>query len=105
VVPVGDLIASQEERINRGSAVILVTSAGYQSLAIPLRRLVSRGVAVTVVLIDAASFGGNISAAETARGLNADGIHVYTVRQGAELSRALDIRYMSSVMPAWGINK
>ena len=96
VVQVSNLIVSQEERITQGSAVIVITSAGVQTLGLPLRRLINRGVAVTAVLLDAASFGGKIAASDTARALNADGIHVYIVRRGAEISRALDIRYMSS---------
>lgn len=96
VVPLGSLITSQEERITQGSAVIIITAADFQSLNVPVRRLISRGIAVTVVLLDAASFGGKIAAADTARALNIEGAHVYMVRKGAELSRALDIRHMSS---------
>ena len=96
VVPVSSLIISQEERINKGSAVIVATSAGFTTLGLPLRRLVNRGVAVTAVLLDAASFGGTIAALDTARNLNTDVIQAYIVRRGADMGRALDIRHRSS---------
>lgn len=101
-VPLSNLIMSQEERIKQGSAVIVITSAGIQTLGTPLRHLVNRGVAVTAILIDAVSFGGNTSAADTARALNADGINVYTVRRGAEISQVLDVRRMASSTQNWG---
>jgi len=105
VVPVSNLITSQEERITQGSAVIVISPAGFPVLGMPLRRLINRGVAVTAVLLDAASFGGKIAASDTARPLNADGIHVYIVRRGEEISRALDIRYMSSSTRFSGVRK
>ncbi len=105
VVPVSALITSQEERIDKGSAVIVISAAGIPTLAVPLRRLINRGVAVTAVLLDAASFGGKIAAVDTARSLNADGIHTYVVRRGVEMGRALDIRYRSASAQLSGVKK
>jgi uncharacterized protein (DUF58 family) len=86
------LIAAQEERFEPGAAVVIISpSANIQA---PLRRLVNRGTVVTAVLFDAASFGGNASAVETARTLVVGGIHSYIVRRGAQISRALDSRYL-----------
>ncbi len=86
------LIAAQEERFEPGSAIVVISpSANIQA---PLRRMVNRGTVVTAVLLDAASFGGKTSAAEIARSLVTGGIHSYLVRRGAEISRALDSRYL-----------
>ena len=46
------------------------------------------------VLLDAASFGGKTTAMEISRILVSSGIHSYLVRRGAQISRALDSRYL-----------
>jgi uncharacterized protein (DUF58 family) len=86
------LLASQEERFEEGSAVVVITPAG--NIQAPLRRVVNRNTVVTAVLLDGASFGGKISAIDTARGLVAGGIHVHIVKSGAEISRTLDSRFI-----------
>jgi uncharacterized protein (DUF58 family) len=90
------LIISQEERIAPGAAVIVIATAGVHETGPALRRLVARGIQVTAVLLDAASWGGKASATDTARGLAGGGINAYIVRRGIEISRALDIRYRKS---------
>jgi uncharacterized protein (DUF58 family) len=86
------LVKAQEERFETGAAVVVISpSANIQA---PLRRLVSRGTVVTAVLLDAASFGGNTNAPDIARTLVSSGISSYIVRRGAQVSRALDSRYL-----------
>jgi len=104
-VKLGDLITSQEERVNQGAAVIVITPADFQNLGVPFRRLLNRGAAVTAVLLDAASFGGRIAAADTARALASAGINAYIVRRGVEISRSLDIRHRSSSAQYTGVKK
>jgi hypothetical protein len=48
---------------------------------------------VTVVLLDALSFGGEASAESTAHNLIANGLYVYVMRRGSEITRALDSRF------------
>jgi len=91
------LIMSQEERIAPGAAAIVITTPGIHESGASFRRLLSRGVAVTAVLLDAASFGGKAAAVDTARVLAGSGINAYIVRRGVEISRALDIRYRKSL--------
>ncbi len=100
-----NLITSQEERIASGSAVIVITPSDYHRLGAPLHRLLSRGSAVTAILLDAVSFGGKTAAADTSRALAAAGINVYIVRRGAEISRALDVKYLSSAAQYTGAFK
>jgi uncharacterized protein (DUF58 family) len=91
------LIMSQEERIAPGSAAVIITTAGSHETGASLRRLLARGVQVTAILLDAASFGGTASATDTARTLSGSGINAYIVRRGIEISRALDIRNRKSM--------
>ena len=95
------LLASQEERFEPGAAIIVITPSG--NIQVPLRRVANRSTTVNAVLLDGFSFGGKVKAAETARGLIASGIHVYLVRRGAEIVRALDTRYILSPLPYAGM--
>jgi uncharacterized protein (DUF58 family) len=97
------LLASQEERFEPGAAIVVISPSA--NIQIPLRRMLNRSTVVTAVLVDAASFGGNISAADTARGLITSGIHAYIVRRGAEIVRALDSRYLLSPMSHIGVRR
>jgi uncharacterized protein (DUF58 family) len=102
-VPVDTLLLSQEERFDIGSAVIVITSSDIKRMGTPLRRIVRRGTTVSAILLDAASFGGQISAVETARGLATSGVHAYIIRRGANISRALDSRFAASPMQNTGV--
>lgn len=95
------LLASQEERFEPGSAIIVITPSG--NIQVPLRRVANRSTVVNAILLDAFSFGGKVNAAETARNLITSGIHVYLVRRGAEIVRALDTRYILSPLPYAGM--
>ncbi len=95
-VHLDNLITSQEERIAPGSAVIVITPSGFSGLEKSARRLISRGCALTVILLDASTFGGKIAAADTSRALEAVGANVYIVRRGAALTKALDVMHLSS---------
>ncbi len=97
------LVQAQEERFEPGSAVVVISpSANIQA---PLRRLVNRGTVVTAVLIDAASFGGTTTAPEISRTLVSSGIHSYIVRRGAQVSRALDSRYLLNPTGYTGVTR
>ncbi|OGN98682.1 MAG: hypothetical protein A2Y58_03805 [Chloroflexi bacterium RBG_13_51_52] len=97
------LLASQEERFEPGAAIVVITPSA--DVLAPLRRIVNRGTMVTAILLDAVSFGGKVNASETARGLTASGIHVYIVRQGAEMVRALDSRFILSPLIYTGVKR
>lgn len=95
-VPIDTLLASQAERFEAGSAVIVITSSDNQRIATPLRHAVDRGVIVIAILLDSLSFGGRTGAANIARSLISSGQHVYVIRRGLEIARALDSRLISS---------
>jgi uncharacterized protein (DUF58 family) len=101
-LPIDNLLASQAERFEAGSALVVITSSDCGGIVAPLRRTVNRGIIVTVILLDAMSFGGETSTIDTARRLVASGINAYTVRRGVEINRALDSRFLSLPIPYTG---
>jgi uncharacterized protein (DUF58 family) len=91
-VPLEELLASQMDRFEAGSVVLVIMSSGNQQIFPSLRQLKNRGLIVTVVLFDALTFGGHDSVEESVRSLIANGMHVYIMRRGTEITRALDSR-------------
>lgn len=97
------LLSSQEERFEPGAAIIVITPSA--DILTGLRRVMNRGTMITAILLDAASFGGKVNASETARSLIANGIHAYIVRQGAQMVRALDSRFILSPLIYIGVTR
>lgn len=97
------LVEAQEERFEPGAAIVVISPSS--DIQTPLRRMVNRGTIVTAVLLDAASFDGKISAMDTARNLVTRGIHSYIVRRGAQISRALDSRYLLAPVGYTGVSR
>ncbi len=91
-IPMDTLLASQADRFEAGSAVVVIMPPVSREVAEPLRRAMNYGVIVTVILLDPISFGGETSTESLARSLISSGLHVYVMRRGAEISRALDSR-------------
>jgi uncharacterized protein (DUF58 family) len=102
-VSIDGLLTAQEDRFTHGSAVIVITPSDIKNMGYALRRIVKRGAIVTTILLDAASFGGQSSAVETARALVTTGVHTYIVRKGADFSRALDSRFVAAPMQDTGV--
>ena len=97
-VPVDELLSSSAENFDAGSSVIIIMPSVNRGIAAPMRHVLNRNVKVTVILLDSFSFGGGISPTNNARDLSASGFNVYTVRQGMEITRALDGRLAPSRM-------
>ncbi len=91
-VPIDQLISQEIERFGTDSAVIVVTPHISEEMLASLRGLRKRSAAVTAILLDPVSFGGTRSMASIARSFVLSGLHVYVVRQGEEMTRALDSR-------------
>ena len=90
--PIEALLASEVDRFDAGSAVIVVLPSRGQGITVPLRRAINRGTVVTAILLDSRSFGGETGTATAARSLVAGGINVYIVHRGARIADALDSR-------------
>jgi uncharacterized protein (DUF58 family) len=91
-VPMETLLASQAERFEAGSAIVVIMPPGSREVLVPLRRAMNYGVIVTVILLDAASFGGPTDEENMAYSMIISGLHVYIMRRGSEITRALDSR-------------
>ncbi len=94
-IPIDELLASQVERFDAGSAIIVIMPSSDRSVAPPLRHAINRGVIANAVLLDSRSFGGKTGAAVPARQLSSGGFRVYIVRRGQDIAGALDSRLFS----------
>jgi uncharacterized protein (DUF58 family) len=95
-VPIDSLLDSRAEHFAPESIVIVIMPSVNPAIAKSLRHVIDRRGKVTVILLDSFSFGGISTSDNNARNLSASGFHVYMVRQGMEISRALDSRLYSS---------
>jgi uncharacterized protein (DUF58 family) len=92
---IDNLLASRAERFEADSTVIIIMPSVNPGIAAVMRPVISRNVRVTAILLDSFSFGGGSSPANDARSLSSSGFSVYTVRQGMEITQALDSRMPS----------
>jgi uncharacterized protein (DUF58 family) len=89
--PVESLL-SGTERFGSGSAIVVITPQSTEGVLNALRRLKNYGHPVLAVLLDNSSFGGTLSPMHMAQVLGATGSQAYIVRQGDNLTKALDSR-------------
>ncbi len=81
------------EWLRGDSMVVIISPSPTGQLVDVIRQLRNRVSSVVVVLLDAASFGGDTDATEVVHSLSAMGVQVYVVRQGDELARVLSDRF------------
>lgn len=96
-VSVSQLISEQMERLKGDSMVVIISPSPTGQLVDIIRQLRNRVSSVVVVLLDAASFGGDTDATEMVHPFSAMGVQVYVVQQGDELARVLSDRF--SLLP------
>jgi uncharacterized protein (DUF58 family) len=94
-VPIDELLASQAERFEAGSAIIVIMPSQDRPVAAPLRHAINRGLIANAILLDSRSFGGAAGPSLGARHLAAGGFRVYVVRRGQDIAAALDSRVFS----------
>ena len=99
-IPIDHVIATRMKPVISDSTIVVVSPATTPSLADAVRQLRIRGVLVSVVLLDPASFGGITSSSNLARQLRWLGIPVYIARKGEELFKVLDRRTTPSPVPS-----
>jgi uncharacterized protein (DUF58 family) len=88
-LPISALSTAQARHLPRGSTVVLITPSAQREVALAVDVLLQRGLRPVVVLLDAASFGGPPGTAELAGAIQAQGVSVYQVENGAGLAAAL----------------
>jgi hypothetical protein len=88
-MPLRALIETQVKHMVRGSTVVLITPASTAEIALIVDFLVQRGLKPIVVLLDAASFGGEQSADELIGRIQMLGIPHRVIKHEMDLSTAL----------------
>jgi uncharacterized protein (DUF58 family) len=88
-VPLTDLLNGEGGRFGRHSTLVVITPSAEEGWVAALEALVERGVKVTVVALEAASFGGRRSPLLTFSALAACSLPTYWVRRGDDLAAAL----------------
>jgi uncharacterized protein (DUF58 family) len=94
-VPIDELLESQVERFEAGSAIIVIMPSQDRTLAAPLRHAINRGLIANAILLDSRGFGGDTGPSVSARHLASGGFRVYVVRRGQDIAAALDSRIFS----------
>lgn len=92
-VSVSQLVYEQMEWLRGDSMVVIISPSPTGQLVDVIRQLRNRVSSVVVVLLDAASFGGDTDATEMGHSLSAMGVQVYIVRRGDKLARVLSDRF------------
>jgi uncharacterized protein (DUF58 family) len=88
-VPLTDLLNGESGRFGRHSTLVVITPSAEEGWVAALEALVERGVKVTVVALEAASFGGRRSPLLAFSALAACSLPTYWVRRGDNLAAAL----------------
>jgi len=88
--PIDQLVSNKLESFDSSSAIIVITPAVNERVTASLRRITNRGIMAVAILLDPVSFGGTISAMDTANRLTANKIPAYIVRRAETLAAALD---------------
>lgn len=90
--PLGQLIFQHIDEFKDDPVIIIIATSNSGQLVESIRRLKTRVESVVVILLDSPSFGEKREAINTAQNLTFSGAQVYVVKQGDELSKALDSR-------------
>lgn len=88
-IPLNDVIAAEGARFTRNTTVIIVTPSVDSSWVAAARHLFGRGVRLTAVVLDPASFGGPEAADEIVVELQKSHVPSYLVREGDPIEAAL----------------
>jgi uncharacterized protein (DUF58 family) len=88
-IPLTEVLAAETMRLSRNTTVLIVTPSTDLDWVIAARNLSSRGIRVTAIVLDPASFGANYSSLETEIELTASHIPHYVVRFGDDLTEVL----------------
>jgi len=88
-VPLSDVVQAEMHLMPRGTTLIVVTADPNEAWATAARELTRRGLRVVTVLVNPASFGGVRSSEPLLSLLQANGMVVYMVNAGDDLTGVL----------------
>jgi uncharacterized protein (DUF58 family) len=88
-VPLSNLLWEESRRFGRHTTVVVVTASTEEEWAYTLMSLQARGVKVASVLVEADTFGADVSPLGVYSTLLAGGVYTYTIKQDDDLRRVL----------------
>lgn len=91
-LPLGQLVLRHVDEFKDDPVIIVIATSNSGQVVEAIRRLKTRVESVVVILMDSPSFGDKQEVINTAQNLTFSGAQVYVVKQGDELSKALDSR-------------
>jgi len=91
-VTIDNLLSARADHFETDSIAIIIMPSLNPSIAPSIRNLIERRVKVITILLDSFTFGAVTTSTNSPRSLSFGGSSVYTVRQGMEITRALDSR-------------
>jgi uncharacterized protein (DUF58 family) len=89
-MPFWALINSQVNHLARGSTVLLITPSTDETILTITMGLIHRGLIPVIILIDPASFGGEVHAAGIAKQLTNQGVITFVIHQGDDVQSILE---------------
>ncbi|MBN1991183.1 MAG: DUF58 domain-containing protein [Anaerolineae bacterium] len=89
MIPLAEVLAAETLRFNRNTTLVIITAAANPEWVSVAHHLMSRGVRVTAVVINPASFGALHTSLDVEVELTASHIPHYVVHQGDALEQAL----------------
>jgi uncharacterized protein (DUF58 family) len=97
-IPLYRLLDRAHEQFNCNSAAVIITASASDELVATIIRTQRRGIQPITILLDATSFGGDISPQSTETRLRASNIPSYIIRQGDDLKNVLNSQEMNATV-------
>jgi uncharacterized protein (DUF58 family) len=91
-IPLGQLLLNHAPEFKDDPVIVIIATSTSRQLMEAVSRLKSQVESIVVVLLDAATFGDTHMPLNSGHNLSLMGTQVYNVRNGDELSKALDSR-------------
>jgi uncharacterized protein (DUF58 family) len=89
-LPFWALVNSQVNHLARGSTVLLITPSTDESILTITMELMHRGLIPVIILIDPASFGSKVHAADIAKQLTDQGVITFVIHHGDDVQSVLE---------------
>jgi uncharacterized protein (DUF58 family) len=94
--PVEQVLAAEASRFDIDTLIILITPSWSERIVPPIMQLKSQQGVISVIMLDSPTFGADKGPRHTAHSLALNGVQVYLVKEGDNLTTALDTRNLSA---------
>jgi uncharacterized protein (DUF58 family) len=95
-VPLPRILNRSSEYLTGNSVALIITAAAGDDILEAVINARKKGIRAILILLDAGSFGGELSSPQSQSRLRAPGIPVYVVKKGDHLAEALNSRRINS---------